>query len=88
MGYWMQGEIPTIAEKIKFGHDASDIHLYWADYVVEHPEYAELLGDQDWHLECAVLHEDTAIELEEFAKQNGNSQPGCLPSLFRRIGLK
>lgn len=84
MGNWMKGDKPTLEEKIKFGHDASDIHLYWADYVVEHPEYAEAMGDEDWHLECAVLHEETAKELEEMAKEEGEKQSGCLPSFLRR----
>ena len=68
MGQWMKGEKPTIAEKIAFAHDASDYHLFWADAVVNDPQwipYADMLGDQDWQEECAVLHEETAEELEE-----------------------
>lgn len=86
MGYWMKGEKPTIDEKISFGHDASDYHLFWADAVVNDPNYTpyiDLLGDVDWHEECAILHEDTAIELEEIAKNEGEKQSGCL-SLSRR----
>ncbi|MBA7650973.1 hypothetical protein ES703_58788 [subsurface metagenome] len=72
---------PTLAEKIAFAHDASDFHLFWADAVVNDPQYipyAHLLGDEDWHLECAVLHEETAIELEEMAKKDGEKKSGCL----------
>jgi len=78
---WMKGDKPTVAEKIEFGHDASDYHLFWADAVVNDPQYipyAELLGDESWHLECAVLHEETAIELEEMAKNEGEKKSGCL----------
>jgi len=45
--------------------------------VIEHPEYIPTLGDEDWHLECAALHEETAIELEEMAQQQGEQQAGC-----------
>jgi len=81
MGTWMPDitKKPTIAEKIEFGHDASDVHLFWADYVKNHPEYAELMGDEAWHLECAVLHEETALELEEYAKLIGEQKLGCNP---------
>lgn len=88
MGTWMDDitRKPTLDEKIAFGHDASDYHLFWADAVVNDPQYiphAELLGGADWHLECAALHEETALELEEMAKQDGEQNPGCL-SLLRR----
>lgn len=77
------GDKPTVEEKIEFGHDASDIHLQWAEKVKDNPALAQDFGDEDWHLECAVLHEETAIELEELAKQEGEKQKGCL-SFFRR----
>lgn len=88
MGTWMPDitKKPTLAQKIEFGHDASDFHLFWADAVVNDPHYipyVELLGDENWHLECAALHEETAIELEELAKKEGEKQSGCL-SFFRR----
>lgn len=78
---------PTLAQKIEFAHDASDVHLFWADAVVNDPRYipyVDLLGDADWHLECAVLHEETAIELEEMAKKEGEGNPGCLLPFLRR----
>lgn len=85
-GSWMEDitQKPTLAEKIKFAHDASDIHLFWADYLRDHLEYAELMGDEDWHLECAVLHEESAVEFEELAQQQGKQNPGCLSRLLGR----
>lgn len=80
MGDWMKGDKPTLEEKIKFGHDASDAHLYWADYLKEHPEQAGsiYLRDIDFQEECATLHEETALELEQIAKQEGGQRSGCL----------
>lgn len=80
MGTWMPDitKEPTIAEKIEFAKDAGGIHLYWADYVTEHPDYAELMGDVEWHEECAILHGDTADELEELARLKGEGNSGCL----------
>lgn len=88
MGTWMPDTTkkPTPDQKIKFGHDASDTHLYWADYLKEHPEYigSTLLGDIDFQEECAVLHEETALELEELAEKQGEENPGCLLPFLRR----
>lgn len=80
MGNWMPDTTkkPTLAEKIEFAHDASDIHLQWAEIVRDHPEYAPSMGDVEFQEECAVLHEETAIELEEYAKLKGEKNPGCL----------
>lgn len=85
MGNWMPDitKKPTLAQKIKFGHDASDIHLYWKSVVEENPSWIPYVGDADFHEECAVLHEETAIELEELAKLKGEKNPGCLMP-FRR----
>lgn len=85
MGTWMPDTTkkPTLAQKIEFGHDASDNHLWWADYVKNHPEYSELMGDIDFQEECAILHEETAIELEEYAKLIGEQKPGCNP--FKKL---
>lgn len=94
MGTWMPdiAKEPTPAQKIEFGHDASDYHLFWADAVVNDPYYSQLynpdgslvLGDPEFHEECAILHEETAVELEEIARQEGEKNPGCLFPFRRR----
>ena len=77
---------PTVAQKIDFARDAGGIHLYWADAVVNDPYYSQLfnpdgslvLGDPAFHEECAILHYETAEELEEMAKKEGGNNPGCI----------
>lgn len=89
MGIWMDDikRKPTLAEKIAFARDASDYHLFWADALVNDPQwipYADMLGDEDWQLECAILHDETAEELEELARLKGEGQRGCFNLFGKR----
>lgn len=93
MGTWMDDitKQPTPEEKIDFAKDAGGIHLYWADMVVNDPYYSQLfnpdgslvLGSPEFHEECAILHGDTAEELEELARLKGKNKPGCLLPFWR-----
>jgi len=45
---------------------AAEVHAYWADYVVEHPEYTEAMGDYDWHMHWIDVHMSAAKYMEDY----------------------
>jgi len=62
---WLMGLDKCIEES----EDAVGVHYYWADYVSEHPEWADAVGDEEWHFYWANVHASCAWWLRLFRSQ-------------------
>ena len=58
--------LPTLTKEEVIENLLDDIliHEQWACYVVEYPEYAESMGDYDWHIRWIKIYENAIYYLE------------------------